>query len=565
MRLRPSLLALFGVTQAIPSGSPQPSAPHCKEYVVKEGDTCLKIAKQNKVTYAQVVSWNRSLKSFCSKIETFKKFKVCVSNPLGDFSLPTNTQGGTSVVTTAAPVPSKVPNNTTKNCGKYSQVKKGQDCSDLLTGAGITLTDFLLLNPQVWENCTNLWLDYYYCVKPVGSITTYRGHGSAPTTTEISSMFKYFGSSASNNVSSPLDRIHSNRPSIPLAKGTRSDCASYYWIENVTDDGSANCWALADIYSIDPEEFVLWNPSLAKVSCHSYELPVEDSTSTPSAGIKTYINEFAYPCTVSESQSYCVRLSSATDSPHANKGEDGDTSTVPMPERTTTKSTVSVTKTKPMVVTSPSPMQTGVTDSCRKFHKVAKGDTCYDLAQAAKVKLGIFYSWNPAVKTDCSALQLGSRLRLNRLFISPNERNLDVLRAVANHPTFRLGVEEIIWDDATLKPIQSYNGRVHYDSDEDEDEDEEDGGHDSDEDEEEYEEADSLAWYTGVCKADIKRAKYRMGEETPRPDILARQYQLDNSMSFQESYEYYKALEAQQQHLIASQADEEAFRSRLPF
>ncbi|KAG6979257.1 hypothetical protein FocnCong_v010249 [Fusarium oxysporum f. sp. conglutinans] len=78
-----------------------------------------------------------------------------------------------------------------------------------------------------------------------------------------------------------------------------------------------------------------------------------------------------------------------------------------------------------------------------------------------------------------------SRLRLNRLFISPNERNLDVLRAVANHPTFRLGVEEIIWDDATLKPIQSYNGRVHYDSDEDdEDEDEEDGGHDSDEDEE---------------------------------------------------------------------------------
>ncbi|TVY74073.1 hypothetical protein Focb16_v004738 [Fusarium oxysporum f. sp. cubense] len=141
MRLRPSLLALFGVTQATPSGSPQPSAPRCKEYVVKEGDTCLKIAKQNKVTYAQVVSWNRSLKSFCSKIETFKESKVCVSNPLGDFSLPTNTQGGTSVVTTAAPVPSKVPNNTTKNCGKYSQVKKGQDCSDILTGAGITLTD----------------------------------------------------------------------------------------------------------------------------------------------------------------------------------------------------------------------------------------------------------------------------------------------------------------------------------------------------------------------------------------------------------------------------------------
>lgn len=31
----------------------------------------------------------------------------------------------------------------------------------------ITLDDFLDLNPQIWPNCTNLWLDYSYCVAPV--------------------------------------------------------------------------------------------------------------------------------------------------------------------------------------------------------------------------------------------------------------------------------------------------------------------------------------------------------------------------------------------------------------
>ena len=56
----------------------------------------------------------------------------------------------------------------------------------------------------------------------------------------------------------------------------------------------------------------------------------------------------------------------------------------------------------------PSPVQTGVLESCTEFHKVEKGDTCYDIANANKITLSAFYDWNPAVGKDCSALELGT-------------------------------------------------------------------------------------------------------------------------------------------------------------
>ncbi|KAM3551546.1 hypothetical protein MY1884_007669 [Beauveria asiatica] len=44
--------------------------------------------------------------------------------------------------------------------------------------------------------------------------------------------------------------------------------------------------------------------------------------------------------------------------------------------------------------------------------------------------------------------------RFTRVFLSPNPRNLEVFRAIASHPTFRLGVREIVYDDARLEDPQ---------------------------------------------------------------------------------------------------------------
>lgn len=43
-------------------------------------------------------------------------------------------------------------------------------------------------------------------------------------------------------------------------------------------------------------------------------------------------------------------------------------------------------------------------------------------------------------------------LRIDRVFISANPRNVEVFNAIANHEVFRTQVTEIVWDDALLYP-----------------------------------------------------------------------------------------------------------------
>lgn len=79
------------------------------------------------------------------------------------------------------------------------------------------------LNPEVWENCTNLQANVNYCVEPVGSISTYPGYGATATATDpfIPTSFTPV----------PWVDIMANyssaNPVIPLANGTRTDCYRY--------------------------------------------------------------------------------------------------------------------------------------------------------------------------------------------------------------------------------------------------------------------------------------------------------------------------------------------------
>jgi hypothetical protein len=58
---------------------------------------------------------------------------------------------------------------------------------------------------------------------------------------------------------------------------------------------------------------------------------------------------------------------------------------------------------------------------------------------------------------DTKSVRLTSRilcdrtpLRIERVFLSANERNVDVFRAIADHERLRQHVTEIVWDDALL-------------------------------------------------------------------------------------------------------------------
>lgn len=58
-------------------------------------------------------------------------------------------------------------------------------------------------------------------------------------------------------------------------------------------------------------------------------------------------------------------------------------------------------------IVTPTPFQSGMTNNCKKFHLVAKGDECWLIVKAAGISLVSFYSWNPTVGDTCASLWLG--------------------------------------------------------------------------------------------------------------------------------------------------------------
>ncbi|KAG7428630.1 hypothetical protein Forpi1262_v010796 [Fusarium oxysporum f. sp. raphani] len=63
-----------------------------------------------------------------------------------------------------------------------------------------------------------------------------------------------------------------------------------------------------------------------------------------------------------------------------------------------------------------------------------------------------------SLRLTCRYWRQNSLLRVDRVFISANPRNVEVLFAVANHDIFRHCVKEIMWDDAVLELVSSKEG-----------------------------------------------------------------------------------------------------------
>ncbi|KAF5529276.1 hypothetical protein FMEXI_14250 [Fusarium mexicanum] len=71
------------------------------------------------------------------------------------------------------------------------------------------------------------------------------------------------------------------------------------------------------------------------------------------------------------------------------------------------------------------------------------------------------------LRQTCTYIKDSTHLRLNRLFLSPNLRDIEVFRAVADHETFRLQVTEIIYDDARFDAAHEMEWPSWYDEERD--------------------------------------------------------------------------------------------------
>ncbi|KAF5559135.1 hypothetical protein FPHYL_7173 [Fusarium phyllophilum] len=158
-----------------------------------------------------------------------------------------------------------------------------------------------------------------------------------------------------------------------------------------------------------------------------------------------------------------------------------------------------------------------------------------------------------SLRLTCRALKDKSYLRFDRVFISANPRNIEVLLAVANHDVFRHRVKEIIWDDSLLRRISTSEGFTPCGYTDDEHDDFDDLAAD-----------ENMEWmardYVHLCKESIFYTNSRVQEKNEYEGENEVQKQLDNLMPSRESLALYNDLLYQQKKVLSSCADEEAFR-----
>ncbi|WYZ36110.1 hypothetical protein EsH8_X_000757 [Colletotrichum jinshuiense] len=272
---------------------------------------------------------------------------ISVSNPLGDYALPSNSKGVPTIVTTAAPVgyistyPGYIPPTTTKEFiqtsttdlpfveGAFANYTSTQPVIEFANGTWLDCYD-----PSVKRDCLGMVIGTYYC-------TSTEADGCPLPEEDDDSQTS---PSTTTRTSSPTGIANT----IHVQSGIVSNCNKFYNV--VSGDG---CWAIAQAPGIALDDFYLWNPAV-KSDCTGLQADVH----------------------------VCVSLAAAG---------------TPQPApKTTAGAGAGAT---------PSPVQEGRVANCVDFYLVQSGDGCWAISDARVIALDDLYSWNPAVKTDCSGLQ----------------------------------------------------------------------------------------------------------------------------------------------------------------
>ncbi|KAI1211217.1 uncharacterized protein F4807DRAFT_466534 [Annulohypoxylon truncatum] len=212
------------------------------------------------------------------------------------------------------------------------------------------------------------------------------------------------------------------------------------WVVAVSSD---TCSTLASDGTITPDQLYSYNPSLSAATCHivvgdsycveeNYGVPPPTTSSTSSVttttstgngittptpnqlGMATNCNNFHKVV----SNDTCADISKAAGISVVefyawNPAVKTDCSSLFVDYYVCTGIIGGTTVTTPITTSStttgngistPTPTQTDMVSNCNTFYKVVTGDSCANIASTHGISLDNFYTWNPAVKNDCSLL-----------------------------------------------------------------------------------------------------------------------------------------------------------------
>lgn len=179
--------------------------------------------------------------------------------------MPDSVTSASSASTTAA-VPTDLATNTNTRCAMYYKTSLGDYCNMIIIKYGISLDDFLFLNPSVNANCTNLWADTSYCVEAVGDIETYSGMPAYVTATATYVSLAGDPATTWPSINYTTPSATALATSLPLATDTRSDCWQYFngtkYIGRISSGSylTSDCDLAAHVFDVTLEDLGVWNP-----------------------------------------------------------------------------------------------------------------------------------------------------------------------------------------------------------------------------------------------------------------------------------------------------------------
>ncbi|RBQ65351.1 hypothetical protein FVER14953_21494 [Fusarium verticillioides] len=355
-------------------------------YMVQKGDGCASVAEKHGITLAQFNKWNPSAGDNCSGL--WADAYACVS-VIGHKSTPTKPSPTNGIKT-----PSPIQNGIAKDCNKFHLVTSTTTCTSIKDYYKLPLNDFLKWNPAVGKDCKSLLVDYWVCV----SIVNYK-----PTPTKPA---------AGNGIKTPS----------PIQEKMTKDCDKFHQIKSTT-----TCSSIESYYKLPLETFYKWNPAVGN-KCQSlltdYWVCVRtinykptptnpdkgNGISTPSAiqsGMTKNCNKFhpvkATTTCSSIQESYKITMEDiykwnpAVGAKCTGLWVDTNICVGVIGQKPT--------PTKPATgIKTPSPIQNGLTKSCKKFHFVDSKTTCSSIQSQYRITLANLVKWNPAIGSSCKSL-----------------------------------------------------------------------------------------------------------------------------------------------------------------
>jgi LysM repeat protein len=187
-----------------------------KYYKAVSGDSCSAISDSfGTFSVDQFISWNPAVQNDCSKL--FVGYYYCVAVPGTSTAKPTTTTTSASPTATG---PSPTQSVIVSDCTRYYKAVSGDSCAAILDQFGTFSTShFIGWNPAVQQDCSKLFVGYYYCVAVPGTPTQLTTSSATPTPTQ----------------SGPQ----------PQQAGITKDCNKYYKVNN-----SDSCYNIEQGYGI---------------------------------------------------------------------------------------------------------------------------------------------------------------------------------------------------------------------------------------------------------------------------------------------------------------------------